>query len=140
MARNKQSSFNSGIKMKQKFSKSWKSSKQPRKQVKYRANAPLNIKRKFLSVHLSKELREKYLIRNIVARKDDKVKIMTGQFKGKTGKIIKVLTKRTKLFVENIQNIKNDGSKTYYALEPSNLMITELNLTDKRRKIGKQNG
>ena len=126
--------------MKQEFSKSWVSSKQPRKQVKYRVNAPLNIKRKFLSVHLSKELRKKYLKRNIVVRKDDKVKIMKGQFKGKTGKVMKVLTKRTKVFVENIQNIKNDGSKTYYALEPSNLMITELNLTDKRRKIGKQDG
>ena len=41
------------------FSKSWVSSKKPGKQRKYRINAPLNIKRKFLSVHLSKELREK---------------------------------------------------------------------------------
>ena len=46
--------------MKRKFSKSWKSSKQPRKQRKYSANAPLHLKRKLLSVNLSKELRKKY--------------------------------------------------------------------------------
>jgi len=120
-----------------KFSRFWKSSKKPRKQRKYRANAPLNIKRKFLSVHLSKELRNKYKTRNIIIRKNDKVKIMRGHFNGKTGKIIKVLTKKSKVFIENIQNIKKDGTKTFYPIEPSNLMILELDLTDKRRKIGK---
>ena len=126
--------------MKQKFSKSWKSSKQPRKQRKYRINAPLNIKRKFLSVHLSKELIKKFSTRNIPIRKDDKVKITRGQFKGKTGKIIKVLIKKSRVFVENVQLIKNDGAKVYYPVEPSNLTILELNLTDKRRRIGKKNG
>ena len=119
------------------FSKSWVSSKNPGKQRKYRFNAPLNIKRKFLSVHLSKELRLKYKTRNVVVRKDDKVKILRGQFRGKIGKIIKVITKKAKVFVEGIENKKRDGTKTYYPLEPSNLMITELNLTDKRRKINK---
>ena len=38
------------------------------------------------------------------------------------------------------QNIKNDGTKTYYPIDPSNLIILELNLTDKKRKIGKKNG
>ena len=42
--------------MKKIFSKHWKSSKQPRKQRKYRAKAPLHIKRKLLNVNLSKEL------------------------------------------------------------------------------------
>lgn len=120
-----------------KFSKSWKSSKSPRKQRKYRTNAPLSIKRKFLSAHLSKELRNKYKTRNVPLRIDDKVKIVTGQFKGKNGKIIKVLMKKSKVFVENIQLSKKDGTKVYYPIEPSNLIITELNLTDKRRKIGK---
>lgn len=123
--------------MKKKFSKSWKSSKKPRKQRKYRANAPLNIKRKFLSSHLSKELKQKYKTRSISLRMDDKVRIVRGQFKGKTGKIAKVLTKKSKVFIENIQNTKNDGTKTYYPIDPSNLIITELNLTDKKRKIGK---
>ena len=123
--------------MKSKFSKSWKSSKQPRKQRKYRINAPLSIKRKFLSVHLSKELRDKYSRRNIIVRKDDKVKVLRGQFRGKIGKVVRVLTKKSKILIENIQNTKNDGTKIYYPIEPSNVMIIELNLNDKRRKIGK---
>ena len=120
-----------------KFSKSWVSSKKPSKQRKYRLNAPLNIKRKFLSVHLSKELKSKYKTRNIVIRKNDKVKILRGQFKGKIGMIIKVITKKAKVLIEGIENNKKDGTKTYYPIEPSNIMITELDLTDKRRKIGK---
>jgi len=123
--------------MKKKFSKSWVSSKKPRKKRKYRANAPLNIKRKFLPSHLSKELRDKYKIRNIPVRKNDKVKIVRGQFKGKTGKIIKVITKKSKVYIENIQNTKNDGTKVYYPIDPSNLIIIEFDLTDKKRKIGK---
>ena len=42
--------------MKKKFSNAWIGSKQPRKQRKYRHNAPLNVRNKFLSSHLSKEL------------------------------------------------------------------------------------
>jgi len=126
--------------MKKRFSKSWKASKKPRKQRKYRTNAPLSIKRKFLSAHLSKELIKKYSTRNIPLKKDDKIKIVRGQFRKKTGKIVKVLVKKSKVYIENIQNIKNDGTKTYYPIDPSNLIILELNLTDKKRKIGKKNG
>ncbi|MAG50165.1 50S ribosomal protein L24 [archaeon] len=120
--------------MKIKFSKFWKSSKQPRKQRKYRHNAPLHIKHKFLSVHLSKELQKKYGKRNIPIRKEDKVKILRGQFKTKTGKVVKVLLKKTKLQIEGIENIRKDGTKSYYPIHPSNVIIQELDLGDKRRK------
>jgi len=119
--------------MKQKFSKSWKSSKQPRKQRKYLANAPIHIKRKILSVNLSKDLRKKHERRNIVVRKGDKVKIMRGKFKGKQGKVLDVKTKLNAVYVEGIQIKKRDGSKANVRLQPSNLQITELNLDDKRR-------
>ena len=120
-----------------KFSKSWKSSKKPSKQRKYRANASLSIKRKFLSVHLSKDLIKKYKTRNVIVRKNDKVKITRGQFRGKTGKILNVITKKSKVFIEGIENVKKDGTKAYYPMEPSNLVIIEPDLTDKRRKISK---
>jgi len=120
-----------------KFSKLWKSSKKPSKQRKYRANAPLSIKRKFLSVHLSKDLIKKYKTRNVIVRKNDKVKITRGQFRGKTGKILNVITKKSKVFIEGIENVKKDGTKAYYPMEPSNLVIIEPDLTDKRRKISK---
>ena len=120
--------------MKKEFSNKWKGSKSPRKQRKYRANAPLNVKRKFLSSLLSKELREKYSTRNVKIRTEDKVKIMRGKFNKKTGKITGVDVKKTKVFVENIERIKRDGSKVSIPINPSNVMITELSLEDKKRK------
>lgn len=119
--------------MEKQFSKKWKSSKQPRKQRKYSYNAPLHIKRKFFGAHLSKELRQKYGIRSISLRKEDKVKVMRGSFKGKTGKIDRVNSKNIKVYITGIERIKKDGTKVLIPIHPSNLMITELNLDDKKR-------
>lgn len=124
--------------MHKKFSTAWKASKQPRKQRKYLAKAPLHIKRKLLSVNLSKELRKKYGKRNVVVRKGDTVKIMNGKFKKKTGKIIQVFTKKSKVTIEGIQVKKQDGSKVNVKLQPSNLQIIELNLTDNKRFSNKK--
>jgi len=120
--------------MKKEFSNKWKGSKSPRKQRKYRANAPLNVKRKFLSSLLSKVLRQKYSTRNVKIRTGDKVKVMRGNFSKKTGKITRVDVKKTKVFVEDIERIKRDGSKVLIPINPSNVMVTELILEDKKRK------
>ncbi|MBU0962702.1 MAG: 50S ribosomal protein L24 [Nanoarchaeota archaeon] len=120
--------------MKKRFSKSWIKSTQKRKQRKYRRNAPLHIVGKFMSVHLSKELRKKYGKRSIRVRKGDSVKITRGQFRKKTGKVVDVSLTRRKVYIEGIQQIKKDGTKSFYPLEPSNLMITSLELGDKIRK------
>jgi large subunit ribosomal protein L24 len=120
--------------MKTKFSKTWISSIQPRKQRKYRYNAPLDIKRTFLSINLSKELRTKYGIRNIKPRTGDKVKVTRGTYKSKTGPIEKIDAKHTRIYVSKIELTKKDGSKSKVPIHPSNLQITELNLTDKIRK------
>ncbi len=117
------------------WSKAWNSSKSPRKQRNYRTNAPLHVKQRFLNVHLSKELREKYGTRKIRVRKGDKVKIMRGQFAKKTGKVDRVSIIYEKVYVEGIEIQKKDGSKAYYPMNASNLMITELNLDDKKRKL-----
>lgn len=122
--------------MKKLFSKHWKSSKQPRKQRKYRAKAPLHIKRKMLSVNLSKELRKKHEKRSIVPRKGDKVKITKGKNKGKSGKISKVKVNLEKIYIENMQVKKQDGSKIHFPFKAANLQITELNLDDKKRIKG----
>jgi len=119
--------------MKKEFSKAWKASKQPRKQRKYRANAPLHIKRKYLSVNLSKDLRKKLGKRSIITKKEDVVKIMRGKHKGKTGKILDIFTKIGKVHVEGIQVKKQEGSKVSIKLQPSNLQIIEM--TDRGKKI-----
>lgn len=120
--------------MKTEWSKHWKSSIRPGKQRKYRYNAPLHIKQKFMDVHLSPELRKKYGIRHVMVRKGDKVKIVRGQYKKKTGKILKVLIIRQKVHMEGIEQTRKDGTKSFVALQPTNLMIIELDLTDKIRK------
>ena len=124
--------------MKQKFSKYWKSSKQPRKQTKYLANAPLHMRKKFVSVNLSKELRKKYSKRNIPLRKEDRVKIMRGRFKKKIGKVLEIKLKTGKIYIEGMQVKKQEGSKVNVPLRASNLQIIELNLDDKKRikKLG----
>ncbi len=120
--------------MRKVFSKTWKSSKKPRKQRKYSIKAPLHIKGKFLNTNLSKDLRKKYGKRNIRIRKGDKVKIMRGQFKKKEGKVERVDTKKRVIFVSKIEVEKKDGSKAQKPINPSKCMITELNLDDKKRK------
>ena len=121
--------------MKQVFSRNWIRSKQPRKQRKYLANAPLHLRHKFFSTALSKELKKKYGRNSFPLRKGDKVKIMRGQFKKKEGKVVRINNKKIKTYIENIQLIKKDGSKVFYPIHPSNIIITELLLDDKKRKL-----
>jgi len=120
--------------MKQNWSRQWGKSKQPRKQRKYSYNAPLHIIRKFMSARLSKELKQKYGKRNFPVRKDDKVKIMVGQFKGKIGKIEEINLKRRRIYIEGVFFTKKDGNKIKYSIHPSNLLILDLNLDDKLRR------
>jgi len=118
------------IKMKKKFSTKWKASKQPRKQRKYKANAPLHLKAKFVNVNLAKPLRKSVGKRN---KKNDKVKIMRGKYKGKQGKVLSVSIKYAKVYVENIQVTKMDNSKANVPLKPSNLQIIEMAERGKRK-------
>ena len=119
--------------MKTKYSSSWKKSKQPRKQRKYRRNAPLHIKQKFVSSHLSKELRKKYKKRSLNLRKGDSSKVTRGQFKNKSGKVDEVSLKKTSVYISGIEIVKRDGTKARYPIHPSNLIITEVNMDDKMR-------
>src|SRR3989344_7464604 len=119
--------------MKKEFSLSWKGSKQPRKQRKYRENIPLHLATKLLSANLSKDLRKKYGKRNFPLRNEDEVKIITGKFKGKTGKINFVDRKKLRVSVDGIQRKKKDGTKINVYFDPSNIQILNLNLNDKFR-------
>lgn len=115
------------------FSSKWTSSRSRNKQRKYAAKAPLHIKRKLAGCHLSKELRAKHKTRTVILRKDDTVKVLRGNHRKKTGKIEKINLKKNIAFISGIDVTKKDGTKLPVAFRPSNLMITELNLDDKRR-------
>jgi large subunit ribosomal protein L24 len=115
------------------FSTAWISSKKPNKQRKYRFNAPLSIRGDFLNVHLSKELKQKHNVRALRVRVGDKVRIMRGQFKTQEGKVEEVNLKKLKIYIEKIGHVKRDGSKARYPIDPSNLLLVELNTDDKLR-------
>lgn len=125
--------FYCGVGMRKNFSKHWKSSKQPRKQRKYRFNAPLHIRRKMLSAHLDKVLREKYNTRAFPVRTGDVVVAMRGKFKNKKGKVVKVDLKKLKIYVDEFKTKKATGQEVYVPIDPSNVKIVELNLSDKKR-------
>ncbi len=116
------------------FSTAWKSSTQPRKQRKYLYEAPLHSRQKMVHVHLSSELRKKYGHRNTQLRKGDKVKILRGNFAGKEGRVERVLLKQGKVLVAGAEIIRKNGTKVQVPLPPSNLLLLELELSDKKRK------
>ena len=116
------------------FVKTWNKSIQPRKQRKYIHNAPLHIKQKLVHVHLSAELRKKYGLRNVQIKKGDKVRVLRGQFTKREAKVERVDLKRQRLFLTGVESVKKDGTKVIVGFPPSNMMIIELNLSDKKRK------
>lgn len=128
--------------MEKQWSKSWKSSVQIRKQRKYQKKAPLHIKHKFLAAPLSKELKKEHSIRSLPVRKGDTVLIKTGQFKGTTGKVTKVSLGQTFVHVEGATLTKKDGASAFYPIHPSNVEISKLDLSDKKRaeKVASMNG
>ena len=92
---------------------------------------------------LSSELKKKHNKKNAPVRKGDKVKILRGQFKGKIGVVSAVNRVKSRVYVENIGILKKDSTRSLYPIHPSNLMITEIKLEDKKRKASlerKQNG
>lgn len=116
-----------------KITKKIDGTKNRRKQRKSRFTTPLHLKNKLMGCHLSKELRKKYEQRSITLRKGDTVKILRGQFRGKTGKVEEVDTKKGRVAVKGIEVIKKDGNKSYFKINVSNLMIMEAVTEDKRR-------
>jgi len=119
--------------MKQKFSSSWESSKQPRKQVKFRANAPNHIKRKFMAATLDKDLRKKHGRRSVEVRKGDEVKVMRGKYSKKQGKVSIVDVKHTRIQIDGLQRAKNGGEKLVTWFHPSKVKIISLDDSDSRR-------
>lgn len=115
------------------FSNSWKKSIKPEKQRKYMYNAPYHSRGKFMSSPLSGDMKKKLGKKNVRVRSGDKVKILRGQFKGKEGKVESVDLGNFRVYIEKIEQFKKDGTKTYYPIHPSNVMVTEANTEDKKR-------
>ena len=115
------------------WSPTFSGSRKPSKQRKYIKNAPLHVRSTLLGSHLSEELMKSLKKRSLRVRKGDKVKVMRGQHKGKSGTVESVETKRQKIFITGVDFTKKDGSKSLYPLHPSKILITALEGNDKRR-------
>lgn len=108
-------------------------SEKPRKQRKYVGTAPLHIRRKLVASHLSGELRKKYGMRAISIRKGDEVAVMRGEFRKRAGKVTRIDTNKYKVYVEGVVVKRTDGTERQAGLHASNLLVTALNLDDKKR-------
>lgn len=120
--------------MRKKWSSKWSGSRQPRKQRKFRYNAPLHARQRFVSATLDKKLRKEFGVRSLPVRRGDEVVVMRGSFKNKAGKVSSVDLAKAKVYVETIKRKKVSGQEVEIALESSNLKITKLNLEDKKRR------
>jgi len=107
-----------------------------RKQRKSRANAPLHKKRRMVAAHLDVPLMKEYNVRSLTVRKGDTVKIIRGNedFKSGEAKVASVDMKNMKIIVENITVPKADGTQKPKPIDPSDVVITKLDLSDPWRK------
>lgn len=119
--------------MDKKWSTKWISSTQPRKQRKYRFNAPLHIKRKFLSAKLETKLCEQIGKKTMSIKKDDEVIVKRGKYKSKMGKVVALQIDKSTIHIEKIKEKKGNGQEFMVPIHASNLQIIKLNLSDARR-------
>lgn len=109
-------------------------SSQPRKQRLARLHAPHHQARKQIASHLSEELLLRFNRRSATVIAGDEVRLLRGDHKGTSGKILEVRVGDRKVVVEGVTNKKADGTEVPLPVDPSNLVITRLNLEDPRRE------
>lgn len=97
-------------------------------------NAPIHRRSKRLSAALSDSLREKYGITGVRIRKDDVVKIMSGEYKDVEGKVTHIHISDGGISVEGVTKEKLTGGTTPVKIHASNVLITSLELRDKYRR------
>ena len=102
---------------------------------KQQKNAPIHIKRRYISAPLSPSLKSQYGARTMTVIENDTVTITKGDRKLAEGKILRVNTNDCKVYIEGVTRTRLDGSTVQITVRAENVMITKLNLDDKRRKI-----
>ncbi len=110
------------------------SSKQPRKQRKAAATAPLHRRHKQLHALLNDDLRDEYGTRQTRVHTGDTVEVMRGDHAGTTGEVLRVDLSDALVHVEEVTVEKADGEEVARPIHASNLRITNLNLDDDRRR------
>ncbi len=109
-------------------------SKQPRKQRKQQAEAPLHERHSQVRATLSADLREQYGQRSVRVNEGDTVEVMRGDFAGEEESVIRVDMKDAVVHVEDVTLETADGEEVPRPLDASNLRVTDLDLSDDERR------
>ncbi len=107
--------------------------RQPRKQRKRTAEAPLHERHRQVRATLEEDLREEYDQRNVRVNAGDTVEVMRGDAAGESGEVVDVDLKAGTVSVEDVTSEKADGEEVPRPLDASNLRVTDLDLSDDRR-------
>ena len=105
----------------------------PNKQRKRAYNASYQNKRKNLVAPIDKKLFSSVGKKRLVIRKGDTVKILVGNNKGKSGKVERVDYTKERVFIKDIKVRNNRGQEKLLPFVASNLIITEVVITDNKR-------
>jgi large subunit ribosomal protein L24 len=109
--------------------------KDPRKQRKRLYNAPAHLRHKLMAAPLAPELISSKGVKTLPVRKGDTVRVMRGDHTGFEGKVNRVDLKRYRIFLEGLTREKVDGTNIFVSVHPSKVMIKNLKLDDKWRKV-----
>jgi len=99
-----------------------------------RYQAPNHIRRKFISAPLSPSLRAEHGTRSMPVVVDDTVSITKGDRRLSEGRVLRVDTKKSKIYIEGVTRTRMDGSTVQIPIRSENVMITRLNLNDQWRR------
>ena len=109
--------------------------KNPRKQRKRLYNAPAHLRHKLMAAPLSPELAASKKTKSFPVRKGDTVRVVRGDHIGFEGKVSRVDLKRYRIFLEGLTREKVDGTNIFVSVHPSKVVIRNLKLDDKWRKV-----
>jgi ribosomal protein uL24 len=101
-----------------------------------RYQASNQLRRKFISAPLSPNLRAEHGTRSMSVVVDDTVSITKGDRKLSEGRVLRVDTSSSRVYIEGVTRTRQDGSTVQIPIRAENVMITRLNLNDQwRRKM-----
>jgi len=107
--------------------------RQPRKQRKRQAQAPLHERHKQVRATLADDLREEYGQRSVRVNEGDTVEVLRGDFAGETGEVVGVDLDQAVVHVEDVTLETADGEEVPRPLDASNLRVTSLDTSDDLR-------
>jgi large subunit ribosomal protein L24 len=123
-------------------------SKKPGKQRKALYTVMNNQRSSLLNCAIDDSLRQVIGIRRLPVRKDDRVRVVSGEFTDIEGKVLKINKKKRTITVEECMNEKKDGSTIYIPISISRVRIVKLaekkpdpwrqKIMDRRAKIWKE--